>query len=85
MEEYGRRGWGGTGVVVWTVAEGEHTGGGEMYVCARDGMLYISIYYLSIAYIVSSCHVSPLLQEQGAGVVKAIKGCIVQCSIAILQ
>jgi hypothetical protein len=45
----------------------------------------VYIYYLSIAYLVFSCDVSPLLQEQGADIVKAIKGCIVQCSIAILQ
>jgi hypothetical protein len=45
----------------------------------------VYIYYLSIAYLVFSCDVSPLLQEQGAGVVTAIIGCIVQCSIATLQ
>ena len=45
----------------------------------------VYIYYLSISYLVSSCDVSALLQEQGADFVMAIPGCIVQCSIAILQ
>jgi hypothetical protein len=45
----------------------------------------VYIYYLSIAYLVFSCDVSPLLQEQGTDAVMAITGCIVQCSIAILQ
>ena len=48
-------------------------------------MCGIYIYYLSIAYPVFSCDVSPLLQEQGANVVMALTGCIVQCSIATLQ
>jgi hypothetical protein len=34
----------------------------------------VYIYYLSIAYLVSSFDVSPLLQEQGAGIFTAIKG-----------
>jgi hypothetical protein len=42
----------------------------------------VYIYYLSIAYYVSSCDVSPLLQEQGTD---AVIGCIVQCSFANLQ
>ena len=45
----------------------------------------VCIYYLSIAYPVSSCDVSSLLQEQGADVVIALTGCIVQCSLAKLQ
>ncbi len=45
----------------------------------------VYIYYVSIAYLVYSCDVSPLLQEQGTGVVMAITDCMVQCSIAILQ
>jgi hypothetical protein len=45
----------------------------------------VYFYYLSIAYLVYSCDVSPLLQEQGTDVVMAIIGCTVQCSIANLQ
>ncbi len=45
----------------------------------------VYIYYLSIAYIVSSCDVSALLQEQGTDVFMAKNGCFVQCSIAILH
>ena len=59
-------------------------GGGEVYVCARDSLNAWYIYYLSIAYLVYSCDVSPLLQEQGADVNMAITSCIVQCSHAIL-
>ena len=33
------------------------------------------IYYLCIAYLVYSCDVSPLLQEQGTDVFTAIIGC----------
>ena len=45
----------------------------------------VYIYYLSIAYIVFSCDVSPLLQEQGTNVFMAITGCIVQCSHVQLE
>ncbi len=45
----------------------------------------VYIYYLSIGYLVYSCDVSPLLQEQGANVVTAFPDCIVQCSLAKLQ
>jgi hypothetical protein len=45
----------------------------------------VYIYYLNISYVVYSCDVSALFQEQGADVVMAIIGCIVQCSPAILQ
>ena len=62
------------------------SGGGEVYVCARVGMhVQISIYCLSIAYRVSCCDVSPLLQEQGTDIVTATIGCTVQCSLASLQ
>jgi hypothetical protein len=44
----------------------------------------VYIFYLSIAYLVCSCDVSPLLQEQGAGAVTAITGRTVQCSTASL-
>ena len=48
-----------------------------VYMCTGWHACAVYIYYLSIAYRVSSCDVSPLLQEQGAGVLMAIKGCTV--------
>jgi hypothetical protein len=68
-----------------TVADRVVSGHRGVCMCTGWHACAVYIYYLSVAYHVSSCDVSPLLQEQGAGVVMAIIGCTVQCSIAILQ
>ena len=69
------------------VRSGHQVTGGRGGVCMCTGwhVCVVCIYYLSIAYPVYSCDVRPLYQEQRAGVIMAITGCIVQCSIAILQ
>ena len=55
--------------VRWQIWEYQVTGG-------RGGVC-MHVRYLSIAYLVYSCDVSSLLQEQGADVVMAPKGCTV--------
>ena len=54
-----------------------HRGAGRCMYVHGMACIVVYIYYLSIAYPVSSCDVSPLLQEQGAGAVMAIPGCTV--------
>ena len=61
-----------------------HRGAGRC-MCTGWHACVVYIYYLSSAYLVFSCDISPLLQEQGTDVVITITGCTVQCSIAILQ
>jgi hypothetical protein len=53
--------------------------GTEVYVriCTGWHACAGSIYYLRIAYLVCSCEVGPLLQEQGADFFTAITGCTV--------
>ena len=62
-----------------------HRGRAGVCMCTGWHACAVHIYYLSSAYIVDSCDVRPLLQEQGTDVVMAITGCTVQCSIATLQ
>ena len=62
--------------------EPHHT---DTYIDTTNTSTAIYIYYLCIAYLVYSCDVSPLLQEQKTDDVTANTGCIVQCSKAKLQ
>jgi hypothetical protein len=85
--------WGRQNIIVstkryvrWQIWECQVTGGrGGVCMCTGWHACVVYIIYLSIAYRVFSCDVSPLLQEQGTDVGMAIIGCIVQCSIANLQ
>ena len=68
-----------------TVADRVVSGHRGVCMCTGWHACAVYIYHLSIAYLVFSCDVSPLLQEQGTDVVTAITGCTVQCSTANLQ